>query len=183
MEKRGEGLGVEVLKKVRQIKLLLLDVDGVLTDGSIILGSEGVELKAFNVRDGHGIKLLKRGGVDCGIITSRSSNVVDKRARELGIELVYQGALDKVAALDDILLKNGLEAEEVAFIGDDLVDLPVLRRVGFSVAVGDAASEVKERVDYVTKAPGGRGAVREISEVLLRVKGRWEELLARYTGG
>lgn len=170
----------EIKEKAKRVRLLILDVDGVMTDGSIIYNDQGQETKSFNVRDGHGIKLLRRGGVGCALITARSSEVVGHRARNLGIELVYQGALDKVAALGDILKKTDISADETAYVGDDVVDLPVLSRVGFSVAVGDAALEVKERVDYVTENPGGRGAVREVAELILKARGSWDEIMSRY---
>jgi 3-deoxy-D-manno-octulosonate 8-phosphate phosphatase (KDO 8-P phosphatase) len=174
------GLKKEILEKVMPVKLLILDVDGVLTDGSIIYNDEGLESKHFNVRDGHGLKLLSRGGVDCALITARKSEVLSHRARDLGIELVYQGARDKLKAYEDILKKMNLAPQETAYVGDDVVDLPVLTRAGFSVAVCDAVKEVKERVDYVTERPGGRGAVREVVEIILKAKGMWDELMKRY---
>ena len=169
-----------LVRKVRPIRLLILDVDGVMTDGSIIYNDEGVELKVFNVKDGHGIKLLKRGGVDCAVITSRVSEAVKKRAGELGIAIVYQGALKKISAYEDILKKTGLRSDETAFVGDDLVDLPVLRRVGFSVAVQDAVKDEKKIADYVTGSPGGKGAVREVVEIILKIKGKWQDILESY---
>jgi len=166
--------------KLRKLKLLILDVDGVLTDGGIIYAGADTELKAFNVKDGHGIKLLKRAGVECAVITSRSSAAVGRRTNELGIELVYQGELDKLRAYDDILLKTGLSASETAYMGDDVVDLPVIARAGFSAAPADAVAEVRERVDFVAAAAGGRGAVREVAELILKSQGRWDELMGRY---
>ncbi len=170
----------KVAGRLRQVKLLLLDVDGVLTDGGIVYDDKGVETKAFNVRDGHGIKLLKRGGVECGIITSRSSKALIRRCEDLGIELIWQGALKKAKAFEEVLDKTKLGAEDVAFVGDDLVDLPVLAKVGFSVAVADAVEDVRKRVDYVTDADGGRGAVREVCELILKVKGQWEKVTKDY---
>jgi 3-deoxy-D-manno-octulosonate 8-phosphate phosphatase (KDO 8-P phosphatase) len=167
-------------EQLGKIRLLLLDVDGVMTDGRIIYDDQGSELKAFDVRDGHGIKLLQRAGVRVGIITGRQSTVVDRRAEELGIDLVYQGAKDKLVPFREILHKTGLKAEEVAYVGDDLPDLPVLRRVGFAATVADAMDEVKPYVHYVTTHSGGRGAVREICDLLLRESGRWENVTARY---
>lgn len=166
--------------RLEQIRLLLLDVDGVMTDGRIIYDDRGAETKAFDVKDGHGIKLLQRAGIRVGIITGRQSPVVDQRARELGIELVYQGAKDKLVPFLEILQKTGLSAEQVAYMGDDLPDLPVLRRVGFAATVADALEDVKPHVHYVTKRSGGCGAVREICDLLLKKTGRWENVATRY---
>ncbi len=170
----------KLIEKLREIKLLLLDVDGVLTDGSIIYSDKGGEIKRFDVRDGHGIKLLMRGGVNVGIITARESRVVALRARDLGIELLYQGRKDKLACFLDILESTGVKPSETAFVGDDLVDIPILKRVGFSASVPGGVAEVRERVDYVTAAPGGRGAVREICEMMLKARGLWDGLIGRY---
>lgn len=172
--------GAELEEKIKRIKLLLLDVDGVLTDGKIVYDGNGNEIKAFDVKDGHGIKLLLRSGVKVGIITSRESAVVAKRAEELGIAIVYQGAREKLFAFKEILSKVGLKEDDTAFIGDDLIDIPILRKVGFSAAVSDAVDEVKEVVDYVTTKRGGRGAVREVCELLLKVKGDWDKVTQRY---
>lgn len=170
-----------LIVRIRPVKLLVLDVDGVMTDGSIIYTDEGVEIKAFNVRDGHGIKMLKRAGIDTAIITARSSKVVAHRAANLGIELVIQGAIDKAAAFDDLLAKTKLHPNQTAYAGDDVIDLPVMRRAGFSVAVADAVKEVRLSAHYVTTAPGGRGAVREMAELILKAQGKWEEAMRRYT--
>lgn len=173
-------LNEELLEKLKRVRLLILDVDGVMTDGGIVYSDKGVESKVFNVKDGHGIKLLKRGGVDCALVTARSSKMLELRAADLGIELLYQDARDKLAAYEDILRRTGLTHNETAYVGDDLIDLPVLSRVGFSAAVSDAVEEVKERVDYVTECLGGRGAVREVSRMILRAKGLWDELMTSY---
>ncbi len=170
----------KLVEKILKVKLLLLDVDGVLTDGAITYSDKGGEIKSFNVRDGHGIKLLKRGGIDVGIITARESRVVATRARDLGITLLYQGRKDKLACYRTILDKESLQDHETAFVGDDLVDIPVLTRVGFSASVPGGVTEVRERVDYITEAPGGRGAVREICEVMLKARGLWDGLIAGY---
>ena len=167
-------------ERLEKIRLLLLDVDGVMTDGRIIYDDHGNELKAFDVKDGHGLKLLQRSGIRVGIITGRQSPVVDRRALELGIDLVYQGAKDKLVPFREVLHKTGLSAEQIAYVGDDLPDLPVLRRVGFAATVADAVDEIKPHVHYVTAHPGGRGAVREICDLLLRSTGRWENVTARY---
>jgi 3-deoxy-D-manno-octulosonate 8-phosphate phosphatase (KDO 8-P phosphatase) len=180
-----KGVSKDIDAKAGNIRLLLLDVDGVLTDGSITYSDEGIEEKTFNVRDGHGIKLLKRGGVECGIITSRSSGALLRRCEDLGLELVSQGAKDKALAFEEMLEKttgclDGISPAEVAYVGDDLVDIPVLRRVGLAIAVSDAAAELTEVVDYTTKARGGRGAVREVAELILKARGSWDELVAPY---
>lgn len=167
-------------EKIKNIKLLLLDVDGVMTDGSIHINDKGVESKAFNVRDGHGIKLLMRGGVNVGIITGRSSDVVSRRAKELGISIVRQGVKNKIEAYVDVLLGEGLRDEEVAYMGDDIVDLPVLKKAGFAIAVSDASEIILPHVDYVTKKSGGQGAVREVCELILMEQGLWSDLMKRY---
>ena len=167
-------------ERLRKIRLLLLDVDGVMTDGRIIYDDQGRESKVFDVKDGHGIKLLQRAGIRIGIITGRQSAVVDRRAEELGIDLVYQGVKDKLVPLHEIVQKTGLSLEEIGYAGDDVIDLPVLRRVGFAATVADAVEELKPHVHYVTHAGGGRGAVREICELLLKETGRWEMVMTRY---
>ncbi len=167
-------------QKAAKIKLLLLDVDGVLTNGQIIYDGAGNELKMFNVRDGHGLKLIQRAGIKVGIITGRKSDVVARRAAELGIEILYQGALNKLEPYREILSQTGLSEEQIAYVGDDLIDLQVLRRVGFSATVADADAEVCRRVDYVASLPGGYGAVREICDLLLKAGGHWEQVTARY---
>lgn len=164
---------VQSLKaKAKKIKMLLLDVDGVLTDGRIILDNQGNELKAFHVRDGHGIKLAQRAGIVIGIITGRKAEVVNIRARELAIDEVHQGALDKIRVYESILDRYGLGDSEIAFIGDDIVDAGILRRVGLSVTVADCDPAVRPIVDMITKAAGGRGAVREVVNLLLASQGK-----------
>lgn len=163
-----------------RIKLLLLDVDGVLTDGRIIFDDQGRELKAFDVKDGHGLKLVQRAGIRVGIITGRQSAVVARRAEELGIDLVYQGAKNKREPFNEILVNLDLDPEEVAYIGDDLVDLPILLQVGFSATVADAVDEIRQRVDFTATRRGGRGAVREICDYLLKAAGQWDKVTARY---
>ena len=171
---------VRVRKKAKKIKLLLLDVDGVLTDGRIIIDSRGVETKQFDVRDGQGIALLIRSGVTVGFVTGRSSDSVRRRARELGVKVVYQGVQNKADIYDRIKRKTGLADEQIAYVGDDITDLPVLSRVGLAVAVRDSWPGVKPRVDYVTQAKGGRGAVRELSELLLKAQNTWHPVTERY---
>jgi 3-deoxy-D-manno-octulosonate 8-phosphate phosphatase (KDO 8-P phosphatase) len=162
-------------KSVERIEVLILDVDGVLTDGGIVYDSEGRELKRFNTKDGHGIKMARQAGLAVAIITGRSSLAVSRRAEELGIEAVLQGVKDKVEALEILLKEKGWEAAEVAYMGDDLPDLPVMRRVGFPIAVSDAVEDVLKAARYVTRLPGGKGAVREAIEFILKSSGRWEK--------
>ncbi len=170
----------KIRRRAQRIKLLLLDVDGVMTDGGIVMNHEGEEIKRFDVRDGHGIRLLMSAGVQVGLVTGRSSRVVTHRAKDLGIRLVYQKAYNKLVAYQKIKTKTGLSDPEIAYVGDDIVDLPVLRRVGLAMAVKGAEENVKRRVDYVTKQRGGRGAVREVVELLLRAQGRWQKLVKKY---
>lgn len=166
---------------LRDIKLLLADVDGVLTDGSIVLDSLGNETKMFHVRDGSGIVAWQKLGLKFGVITGRPSRVTTLRAAELRIEFVEQcGAMDKVQALENIGTRAGVDLSCIAFIGDDLADLPVLTRVGYPIAVADAAPEVRGVAKYVTPSPGGRGAVREAIEHILKAAGRWDEVLESY---
>ncbi len=169
-------------ERLSNIRLLLLDVDGVLTDGGIVYDDHGVQTKVFDVKDGHGLKLLQRAGIRVGIITGRQSEVVNVRARELGIDIVHQGAKEKLVPYEQVLGSLGLSDHEVAYMGDDLPDLPVLRRAGWAVAPADAVEEVLSRVHYVTARPGGRGAVREVCELLLKETGRWADVTARYFG-
>ena len=166
--------------RLEKIKLLLLDVDGVMTDGRIIFDSNGVESKFFNVKDGHGIKMVQRAGIEVGIISGRKSQVVANRAEELGIGCVVQGALNKLEPYLSILEDKGLANDQVAFMGDDVIDIPVLRRVGFAAAPADAVSDVLPLVHVVTKNCGGWGAVREVCDMLLRGQGKWESITSRY---
>ena len=163
---------ISIKSKTKKLKLLLLDVDGVLTDGRIILDSQGNELKAFHVRDGHGIKLAQRAGIIIGIITGRKSEIVNVRARELGIEEVHQGAKEKVSVYESVIAKYGLRDDEVAYMGDDVVDLGVFKRVGMAVTVSDADPAVRPYVDMITKNEGGRGAVREFINLILKNQGK-----------
>lgn len=156
------------------ISLLLTDVDGVLTDGSITFDSDGAETKTFHVRDGLGVRLWQRAGGTLGIVTGRASVVVEQRARELDIEIVRQSVKEKLPVVEEIAESLGVPLDQVAYLGDDLPDLPAIRAVGFGAAVADAAPEVLEAADYVTTQPGGRGALREVIEKLLKDSGRWE---------
>lgn len=162
------------------ICFLICDVDGVLTDGRIILDSSGVETKAFHVRDGSGLKYWLRAGHQAALLSGRESPAVDRRAAELGLTLVEQGAKDKLPAFERLLKAAGCTADEAAFVGDDLPDLPVLRRAGFGVAVADAVAEFRSAADYTTQARGGHGAVREVVELLLKAQGKWAGILERY---
>ena len=166
--------------KLKHIRLLLLDVDGVMTDGSIIYDGSGLETKCFNVRDGHGIKMLQRHGIEVGIITGRTSIVVDIRAKELGISLVYQGALKKLESYTDVKEKTGLDDSQIAYMGDDVIDVPVLRRVGFAAVPLDGLPEVRAVAHYVSACGGGRGAVREVCDMILKGRGVWDEIAERY---
>lgn len=168
------------MEKARAIKLLILDVDGVLTDGSIVYADGGEELKWFNVKDGHGIKLLLRAGIEVALVTGRKSAAVEHRAQDLGIKLVFQKALNKIEAYEEIRATQKLRDEELCVMGDDLPDLPILRKCGFSVAVPDSVDEVMREVDYVTKREAGKGAVREVCEIILKAQGLWERVTARY---
>lgn len=167
--------------KLKDIKLLILDVDGVLTDGGIIYDDDGNETKIFNVKDGLGIKLLMDAGIHLCIVTGRRSNALLIRCKDLGIDHVYDGVRNKVEVLDAILARTGLSATEVAFIGDDLPDLSLMKKVGFSIAVADADKTILEHADMVTSAKGGHGAVREACEAILRARGLWETILERFT--
>jgi 3-deoxy-D-manno-octulosonate 8-phosphate phosphatase (KDO 8-P phosphatase) len=170
----------KLIAKIKLIRLLVLDVDGVMTDGRIIMDDAGREIKNFDVRDGHGIKVLMRYGIDVIIVTGRRSAVVEHRARDLGISEVHQGVTNKVEISDAILSNRSLNYEQIAFVGDDIVDIPLLRRVGFSAAVADALEDVRKCADYVTVRKGGRGAVREVCEVILKAKGEWTDVAKRY---
>ena len=160
----------KLIKKTLKIKLFITDVDGVMTDGSLILGNNGEEFKSFNSQDGMGIKLLQKKGIDIAIITGRKSSIVKNRAEELAIKEVYQGVDDKIKIFNQLLSKYSLTANEVSYIGDDVNDLPVLNKVGLSFSVKNGIQKVKDEVDYVTKKSGGKGAVREAAEFVLKIK-------------
>lgn len=170
----------ELIARARRIKLLIFDVDGVLTDGSLFYGDDGQEYKAFNSRDGHGIKMLRQTGVDAAILTGRTSQVVAHRARNLGIARIIQGSHDKLPSYLAMLAETGLQAEQTAYMGDDLVDLPVLNRCGLACTVPEAPAEVSRRVHYVSRAGAGRGAAREVCELIMRAQGTWADQLALY---
>jgi 3-deoxy-D-manno-octulosonate 8-phosphate phosphatase (KDO 8-P phosphatase) len=166
--------------RARHIRLAIFDVDGVLTDGTLYYSGAGEELKAFNVRDGHGMKMLQASGVTLAIITSRTSRGVGLRAQDLGIDLLYEGAADKTAAFDELLGKLGLAADAASYMGDDLIDLPLLRRCGLAFTVPEAPLLVRRHAHHVTAAGGGRGAVREACEFIMHAQGSLETQLARH---
>ena len=171
----------DAITRAKKIKCVILDVDGVLTDGGIYVASDGSELfKPFFARDGLAISLARKVGLKTALITGRASSIVVNRAKELRIDLVYQGSLDKREAYADIKAKTGLSDEEIAYIGDDIVDLPILRQVGLPCAVGDAVPEVKEIAQIIAAQPGGRGAVREIYEIILKTQGLWDQFLTAF---
>ena len=157
-----------------------MDVDGVLTDGRVIIDSDGVESKQFDVRDGHGLKMLQRSGLVLALLTGRQSPVVNYRAAEIGIEIVFQRCHDKLLAYNQIRERLNLEDYEVAYVGDDVIDIPVLRQVGFAATVADADFELKAHVDWQSTKPGGRGAVRELCQLIMQTQGTWDEAMARY---
>lgn len=170
-----------LLARAKAIKLLLLDVDGVLTDGSITYTLAGDEIKSFHTQDGMGIRLLREAGIETGLITARESGAVSRRASDLSLKHVFQKAGDKVAIFEGLIAELGLRPAEVAYMGDDWLDLPLLLRVGLAATVADGVAEVRKAVHYVTERPGGRGAVRELCDLILTAQGRHESLLERYS--
>jgi len=169
-----------ILERASHIKLLLMDCDGVLTDGRIWILDEGDDQKAFSTKDGLGIDLLHRAGLKSGIISGRKSTAVERRARALGMEFVKLGDNDKIAAFEQTLSEAGVAANEAAFIGDDLNDIPLMLRVGLAIAVADAVQETRDRAHYITGVNGGSGAVRESIELILKAQGRWSEVIEKY---
>lgn len=169
-----------ILSAVKKIKLLLLDVDGVLTDGKIIYDSWGRNLKFFDVHDGLGVYLLKKAGIPTILITAKGSRAIWPRARDMGVEKVFENISPKSAVLEKILKRYRLSKDEVCFVGDDLVDLCLMKRVGFAVAVFNASPEIKKSAHYITLREGARGAVREVAELILKSQGKWEGLVAGY---
>jgi len=170
----------DILEKAARIRLLIFDVDGVLTDGSLFIGDDGQEYKAFNSRDGHGIKMLIKHGVTVAIITGRTSRVVEHRMANLGVEHVYQGQLEKLPAYEKLASKLGISAAETAYVGDDVVDLPVMRVVGLAIAVQDAHPLVRTHSHWQTASCGGRGAARDVCEMLLEAQGVLEQEMSSY---
>ncbi|MCU7797622.1 MAG: 3-deoxy-manno-octulosonate-8-phosphatase KdsC [Candidatus Thiodiazotropha sp. (ex Semelilucina semeliformis)] len=170
----------DIQDKAQEIKLVVFDVDGVLTDGSLYLGDDGQEYKAFNSRDGHGMKMLQHSGVIIGIITGRTSEVVRIRMESLGVEHVYQGKLEKLPAFKALCNKLDLQASQVAYVGDDVVDLPIMRRVGLAIAVNDAHPLVKQHAHWLTPNAGGRGAGRDVCEMIMEAQGNLKSALEHY---
>ncbi len=173
--------GKNIIQKAKKIKLLILDVDGVLTSGDIILDNHENEIKAFNVKDGHGIVMLNKAGVKIAVITGRSSNALTRRMKELGISEVYQGTREKLRIFNEIVERYSLKKEEIAAMGDDIIDLSILKSVGLSSCPQDAHQEVKKRVDYITEMKAGEGAVRELCDIILKAKGLWDKYIDEYT--
>ena len=170
----------DIVEKAKKLKLLILDVDGVLTDGRLFFDNSGTEYKCFHARDGHGIKLLRQTGVEVAVISGRKSNSVALRMKNLGIEYVYQGHENKIAAFHEILQSLSIEPEQAAHVGDDLLDLPVMTRVGLSIAVNDANDAVKDYADWCTETPGGLGAVREVCDFIMKSQGTFDGVLKSY---
>ncbi|HEV2801321.1 MAG TPA: HAD hydrolase family protein [Pyrinomonadaceae bacterium] len=171
---------MNVEQRAARVKLLLMDCDGVLTDGRITLLGDGDEQKSFHTRDGHGLVLLHRAGLRSGIISGRTSSAVERRARDLGIAYVQQGTWDKIKDFDEVLATAEVEAADTAFVGDDVTDIPLMLRCGFAVAVADATDDTRAAAHYTTTLPGGFGAIREVCELILKAQGRWPELMERY---
>ena len=166
--------------KASRVRLMVFDVDGILTDGKLLFGPEGEIIKVFHVLDGQGFRLLEKAGIKVAIITARQSPMVQKRAEDLGVEHVYMGAHDKRRAFSALLEKTGFTPADCGYIGDDLIDLPVLLQVGFSASVPNAHSEVRNRVDYVTHTEGGYGAAREICDLILKAQGKYQAIMETF---
>jgi 3-deoxy-D-manno-octulosonate 8-phosphate phosphatase (KDO 8-P phosphatase) len=179
----AHGAVLTLEAKAARVKLALFDVDGVLTDGTVLMHADGSESKRFDIKDGAALVWAQRVGLRVGLVSARPSPVTDRRAAELRIRLLVQSRGPKIRAYQQILRKERLEDVEVAYMGDDLLDLPVLLRAGLSAAPADAVHDVRTRVDYVTAAAGGHGAVRELVELLLRAQGRWEPFVTEWTSG
>lgn len=177
---RSLTLSSEILARFKNIKLLILDVDGVMTHGGLTIGDDGQEYKTFHSHDGLGMKLLKASGVELAIITGRTSNVVKKRAESTGVAHFYQGAEDKLKAFNDLISMSHLQASQCAFMGDDVVDLPPMLQCGLAIAVPDSATLVLEHAHYVTQKAGGHGAVREVCELLMQAQGTFDAQMAQF---
>jgi 3-deoxy-D-manno-octulosonate 8-phosphate phosphatase (KDO 8-P phosphatase) len=173
-------LASDVDQRARAIRLLVLDVDGVLTDGRLYYGGDEVELKAFHIQDGHGLKMLRESGIEVAIITGRTSQAVERRAQNLGVQYIYQGVGDKLAVFQQLLARLGLSAAAAAGMGDDLPDLPILRRCGLAVTVPEAPALIRSHAHYVTSLHGGSGAVREVCELLMQAQGTLEGKMQEY---
>ena len=170
----------DILKKAAKIKLVIFDIDGVLTSGALFIGDDGQEYKAFNSKDGHGLRMLQDAGVEVAILTGRQSTVVAHRAKDLGITRIYQGKRQKLPAYEELLKETGLTHEDVAYVGDDVVDLPVMNKVGLAICVQDGHSFVKKHSHWVTECNGGCGAGREVCELILQAQGKLQTMLESY---
>lgn len=177
---RFAGVAAAALSKAAQVKIMIFDVDGVLTDGGLYYGADGEPIKRFNALDGHGMKMLVQHGIATAIITARQSPIVLRRAKDLGVSHVFQGVHDKRTAFAQLLEQTGLSAAACGYIGDDVIDLPILTRAGFTASVANGHAAVKERVDYVSTAFGGNGAAREVCDLILHAQGHYETALAAY---
>ncbi|MGA2421415.1 MAG: HAD hydrolase family protein [Candidatus Acidiferrum sp.] len=181
MSPQSRKISAQLKKRAKQIKVLLMDVDGTITTGTVVLLSmpdgSASEIKVFDAHDGQGMTLARTAGIRTGVITGRESAALRRRCREMGIEFVYEKQAQKIPAYEEVLQKAGVTDSQVAYLGDDLPDLTVMRRVGLAVAVGDAVAEVKKAAHYTTKAVGGRGALRELVELILKSQGIWEEMI------
>jgi len=170
----------DTLEKAKKIELVIFDVDGVMTNGGLFFDNDGREYKMFNSRDGHGMRMLCEGGINAAVITGRRSELVDYRMKDLGVTLVYQGYRDKVPAYEALMQRCGLSSDQVAYVGDDVVDLPIMTRVGFAIAVQDAHPYVKKHAHWITQNAGGSGAVRDVCELMLEAKGLLAQALNSY---
>jgi len=172
--------GADVVARARKVRIVLLDADGVLTDGRIVVTGDGDDARCFDVRDGHGIRMGQEAGLAFGVVSGRHSRALERRAGELGLDELHQGVLDKLGRVREILTRRGLAGEAACFVGDDLIDVPAMRACGLAVATADAVPEVREVAHFVTRRAGGRGAVREVVDLLLHASGSWERVTARY---
>jgi len=175
-------IGQDIIARAQKVKLIVIDIDGIMTDGRIIYSVYGDELKFFDVQDGFGISLLRHAGIPSVIITAKKSRIVKLRARDMKVARAYQGYIDKLVPFNDILKRFKVSPEEICFMGDDLIDVPVLRRVGFAVTVPNAVDEAKSAAHHVTSKAGGRGAVREMCDLILKSQGKWDAVTAKYLG-
>lgn len=175
-----EAMRADAVARAARVRLMIFDIDGIFTDGTLNYGPNGENVKTFNVLDGLGIKLLQQSGIVTAILTARKSEIVAKRAADLGIDHVHQGVHDKKTSFEQLLIRTATQAQDSGFVGDDLIDLPVLLRAGFAASVPNGHAEVRSRVHYVTQASGGRGAVRELCDFIMRAQGNYEAALAPY---
>lgn len=172
----------DVRERAARIRLAIFDVDGVMTDGRVIINDQGVETRFFDIKDGFGVVALQQSGIEAAIISTKQSESVARRAKELRIEMLYMGVRKKLEKYEEILREKGLTDAEVCYVGDDLVDLPLMKRVGLAVAVADAVDEVKAHAHYVTDRKGGKGAVREACELILKAQEKWDRVVGMFEG-